>query len=68
VVRVSYDDPVGLDAVFRGASVIVHLVGILVEPLGSTYQQANIAPARSFVEAAKRTAAVEVRFGHCHGG
>jgi len=51
---VSYNDPDSLDAAFRGASAIIHLVGILVERPGSTYEQANVAPVRSVVEAAKR--------------
>ncbi len=55
-VQISYDDPGSLDAAFRGASAIIHLAGILVERPGSTYQQANVAPARSVVEAAKRCA------------
>ena len=54
--RISYDDPGSLDAAFQGASAIIHLAGILVERPGSTYQQANVAPARSVVEAAKRSA------------
>jgi NADH dehydrogenase len=53
-VQISYDDPGSLDAAFRGASAIIHLAGILVERPGSTYEQANVAPARSVVEAAKR--------------
>jgi uncharacterized protein YbjT (DUF2867 family) len=55
-VQISYHDPGCLDAAFRGASAIIHLAGILVERSGSTYQQANVAPARSVVEAAKRCA------------
>src|SRR5215469_5645598 len=51
---VSYDDPSSLDSAFRGASAIIHLAGILVERPGSTYQQANVAPTRSVVAAAKR--------------
>lgn len=54
---ISYDDPSSLDSAFRGASAIIHLAGVLVERLGSTYEQANVAPARSVVEAAKRCAA-----------
>ena len=54
--KVSYDDPNSLDAAFRGASAIIHLAGILVESPGSTYEQANVAPARKVVEAAKRCA------------
>jgi uncharacterized protein YbjT (DUF2867 family) len=54
--KISYDDPSSLDAVFRGASAIIHLAGILVESPGSTYEQANVAPARSVVKAAKRCA------------
>jgi uncharacterized protein YbjT (DUF2867 family) len=53
---VSYDDPSSLDAAFRGVSAVIHLAGILVERPGSTYEQANVAPARSVVEAAKRCA------------
>jgi uncharacterized protein YbjT (DUF2867 family) len=56
LVKVSYDDPGSLNAAFRGASAIIHLAGILVERPGSTYVQANVAPARSVVEAAKRCA------------
>ena len=52
--RISYDDPKSLDAAFHGASAIIHLAGILVEGPGSTYEQANVATARSVVEAAKR--------------
>lgn len=54
--RISYDDPGSLDAAFHGANAIIHLAGILVERRGSTYQEANFAPARSVVEAAKRCA------------
>jgi len=54
--KVSYNDPNSLDAAFRGASAIIHLAGILVERPGSTYQEANVAPARSVVEAATRCA------------
>jgi uncharacterized protein YbjT (DUF2867 family) len=56
VVQISYDDPGSLDAAFRDASAIIHLAGILVERPGSRYEQANVAPARSVVEAAKRCA------------
>jgi uncharacterized protein YbjT (DUF2867 family) len=58
VIQISYDDPETLDAAFRGASAIIHLAGILVERPGSTYSQANVSPARSVVEAAKRCALV----------
>jgi NADH dehydrogenase len=53
--RVSYDDPNSLDESFKGASAIIHLVGILIEQPGSTYEQANVA-VRRVVEAAKRAA------------
>lgn len=53
-VQISYDDPGTLDRAFEGADAIIHLAGILVERPGSTYQQANVAPGRSVVEAAKR--------------
>ena len=56
-VQISYGDPGSLDEAFRGATAIIHLAGILVERPGSTYQQANVAPAGSVVEAAKRCAA-----------
>ncbi len=56
VAQISYDDPASLEAAFRGASAVVHLAGILVEYPGSTYETANVAPARSVVEAAKRCA------------
>lgn len=55
-VRILYDDPASLDSAFQGAEAIVHLAGILVERPGSTYQQANVEPARSVVDAAKRCA------------
>jgi len=54
--KISYDDPSSLDAALRGASAVIHLPGILVERPGSTYEQANVAPARSIVAAAKRCA------------
>jgi uncharacterized protein YbjT (DUF2867 family) len=56
LIKVSYDDPGTLDTAFRGASAVIHLAGILVEGPGSTYEQANVATARSVVEAAKRAA------------
>ena len=54
--KVSYDDPNSLDAALRGASAIIHLPGTLVERPGSTYEQANVAPTRSVLGAAKRCA------------
>jgi NADH dehydrogenase len=54
LVKVSYDDPSSLDAAFRGASAVIHLAGILVESPSSTYEQVNVATARSVVEAGKR--------------
>jgi uncharacterized protein YbjT (DUF2867 family) len=56
-VRISYEVPETLDAAFHGASAVIHLAGILFERPGSTYEQANVAPARSVVDAAKRCAA-----------
>ena len=56
LVKVSYDDPGSLDAAFQCASAVIHLAGILVEGPGSSYEQANVATARSVVEAAKRAA------------
>jgi uncharacterized protein YbjT (DUF2867 family) len=53
---ISYNDPSSLEAAFRGASAIIHLAGILVERPGSSYEQANVAPVRSVVEAARRCA------------
>ena len=67
VVQISYDDPGSLDAAFQGASAVIHLAGILVEAPGSTYEQANVAPTRSVVEAAKRSAVQKIRFGQRHG-
>ena len=55
-VRISYDDPASLDQALQGATAIIHLAGVLVERPGSTLEQANVAPARSVVEAAKRCA------------
>ena len=56
VVQASYDDPGSLDAVFKDASAIIHLAGILVEKPGSTYEQANVVSTRSVAEAAQRSA------------
>lgn len=56
VAQISYEDPASLDAAFQGASAVIHLAGILVESPGSTYEQANVAPTRAVVEAAKRCA------------
>jgi uncharacterized protein YbjT (DUF2867 family) len=56
VVRISYDDVGSLDIAFQGASSVIHLAGILVERPDSTYEQANVAPVRSVMEAAKRSA------------
>jgi len=53
-VQISYEAPDTLDAAFEGASAVIHLAGILFERPGSTYEQANVAPARSVVDAAKR--------------
>jgi len=52
--QISYNDPRSLDAAFRGASAVIHLAGILVERPDSSYEQANLASARSVAEAAKR--------------
>lgn len=60
ITRISYDDPASLDAAFQGASAVIHLAGILVESPGSTYEQANVAPARAVVEAAKRCAVQKI--------
>ncbi len=60
IARISYDDPASLDAAFRGAFAVIHLAGILVESPGSTYEQANVAPARAVVEAAKRSAVQKI--------
>ena len=53
-VQISYEDARSLDAAFQGASAVIHLAGILVERPDSSYEQANVASARSVVEAAKR--------------
>ena len=55
VARISYADPASLEAAFRGAAVVIHLAGILVERPGSTYEEANVATARAVVGAARRT-------------
>jgi uncharacterized protein YbjT (DUF2867 family) len=51
---ISYDAPDTLAAAFQGASAVIHLAGILFESAGSTYEQANVAPARNVVDAAKK--------------
>ncbi len=53
-VQISYEDPRSLDAALQGASAVIHLAGILIERPDSSYEQANVASARSVVEAAKR--------------
>ncbi|HYL38911.1 MAG TPA: NAD(P)H-binding protein [Bryobacteraceae bacterium] len=55
-VQISYDDPRSLQEAFRDAAAIIHLAGVLVERPGSTYLEANVAPARAVVEVAKRCA------------
>ncbi len=59
-VRISYEDAGSLDMAFKGASAIIHLAGILVERPGSTYEQANVAPVLSVVEAARRCAVAKL--------
>jgi uncharacterized protein YbjT (DUF2867 family) len=54
VIQISYDDPASLDAAFQGAPAVIHLAGILVETLDSTYEHANVASTQGVVEAAKR--------------
>jgi uncharacterized protein YbjT (DUF2867 family) len=54
VVQLSFEDPASLDSAFHGASAVIHLAGILIEGLGSTYEQANVDSTRGVVEAAKR--------------
>jgi uncharacterized protein YbjT (DUF2867 family) len=54
VVQISYDDPSSLDAAFQGALSVIHVAGILVERRNSSYEQANVEPTRSVVQAAKR--------------
>jgi NADH dehydrogenase len=55
VARITYADPATLGAAFRGAAAVIHLAGILVERPGSSYEEANVATARSVVAAAKRS-------------
>jgi uncharacterized protein YbjT (DUF2867 family) len=62
VVRISYDEPGSLSEAFKGASAVIQLAGVLVEGPGSTYEQANVAPTRSVVEAAKRSAIEKLVF------
>lgn len=52
VVRVSYDDVSSLKAAFQGASAVIHLVGVLIEQPGFSYQVANVETTRRVVEAA----------------
>lgn len=55
IVRISYNDPAGLDVALQGAAAVIHLPGILVERADSTYEEANVASTRSVTEAAKRS-------------
>ncbi len=54
VSRVSYADPVSLDAALEGAGAVIHLAGILVERPGSRYEDAHVETTRSLAAAAKR--------------
>jgi hypothetical protein len=56
IVQISYDDPESLISAFREASAITHLPGVLVERLGSTYDQANLVTTQFVVGAAKPSA------------
>jgi NADH dehydrogenase len=55
IAEISYDALDTLVAAFSGASSVVHLPGILIERPGSSYEQGNVMPARSVIEAAKKT-------------
>ncbi len=52
IARVSYDDVSSLKAAFQGASAVIHLVGILVEQPGYTYEVANVETTQKVVQAA----------------
>jgi len=47
-------DAVALEAAFRGCEAVVHLVGIIRETSGSTFQSVHVAGTRNVVEAARR--------------
>jgi NADH dehydrogenase len=52
VARVSYDDVASLRAAFQGASAVIHLVGVLIEQPGFSYEVANVETTRKVVQAA----------------
>lgn len=54
ITRVAYDDVSDLAAAFAGADAVVHLVGVLVEGPGSTYEEANVQTTRLVIAAARR--------------
>lgn len=59
---VSYDDVDRLATAMDGASVIVHLAGILIESRASKYESGNTAASVAVAEAAKRVGAEHVVF------
>jgi uncharacterized protein YbjT (DUF2867 family) len=60
IMVVSYADPAALAAAFAGASAVIHLVGILVERPGATYENAHVDTTRAVGEAAKRAGVAKV--------
>jgi NADH dehydrogenase len=59
---VSYGDAENLATAMEGASVIVHLAGILIESRASKYANANTAATAAVAEAAKRVGAEHIVF------
>lgn len=55
-------DPDSLDKALKGAEAVVHLVGIIFESKGASFQQIHVEGTRNVVEAAKRAGAK--RFVH----
>jgi len=54
VACVSYRDPASLEAALAGVAALIHLVGVLVERPGSSYEEAHVETTRRVVDAARR--------------
>jgi NADH dehydrogenase len=50
-------DPASLDAAFKGAVAVVHLVGIIFQSRGATFEKIHVEGTRNVLDAAKRAGA-----------
>ena len=53
VIRISYEEPQGLEKACEGATTLVHLPGVLVERPGATYESANVKTTEVAIGAAR---------------